>query len=115
MSQFKRGNFAETIILNYLFRLGFDFIDRNYNTPYGEIDLIMKKLDHYFFIEVKSNFSKRFVNPYEKISEIKTQRIFDSVMIWIQNNGIDEQKFFLKYFFISVTKDRILYLQLENI
>lgn len=115
MSKFKRGNLSETIVINYLLRLGFSFVDRNFKTSYGEVDLIMYKSGFYFFIEVKSSFSKFLVNPYIKLSDAKLARVYDTAMIWLQENNINHENFYFRYFFIWFNKDCIEYLQLKEI
>lgn len=48
------GRLGEEIAANFLTRLGFTILKRNYWKPWGEIDLVAKKGDNYHFVEVKS-------------------------------------------------------------
>ena len=53
-SRRKTGNLGEDIALKFLQGKGFRLIDRNFNKPWGEIDIILEKDDTVRFIEVKS-------------------------------------------------------------
>jgi len=50
----KIGDLGEKIICNYLKDNGFDIIERNYQKPWGEIDIIVKKQEVIHFVEVKT-------------------------------------------------------------
>ena len=48
------GEQGEEIACRYLEDGGFSVIDRNYLRPWGEIDIVAKKLKKLYFIEVKT-------------------------------------------------------------
>jgi len=50
----KKGDTGEGIAARFLMKQGFRIIERNYNKPWGEIDLIAKKGNLLCFIEVKT-------------------------------------------------------------
>ena len=54
----KLGIQGEKLALNYLKKLGYRFIDRNYSCRFGEIDLILKDKKTLVFVEVKSGKAK---------------------------------------------------------
>ncbi len=54
----KFGDIGEKIAAKYLERKGYDIIGRNYQKPWGEIDLIVKKNDLLIFCEVKTRDAK---------------------------------------------------------
>lgn len=49
-----RGDWGETEACKFLERHGFQIIERNFQTPAGEIDIIAKLRGDYYFIEVKT-------------------------------------------------------------
>ena len=65
MSGKELGNFGENYVSNYLKNLGFNIIDRNYHTKYGEIDIIASKDGKIHFVEVKTRKSLLFGTPEE--------------------------------------------------
>lgn len=78
----KKGSFYEEIALQYLLSNGFIFIEKNFYTQYGEIDLIMQKGNVLHFIEVKS--SNKF-NPLYNITEKKLEKITKTIDIFMQS------------------------------
>ena len=50
----KIGEIGENIAVKFLMRHGFSVIDRNYTKKWGEIDIIAKKSEKLYFVEVKS-------------------------------------------------------------
>lgn len=64
----KIGNLGEDIACRYLESNGFEVISRNYRKFYGEIDIIAKKGNKLFFVEVKSvtreNVTRGTLNSY---------------------------------------------------
>jgi putative endonuclease len=53
-SKRKTGNLGEDIAATFLVKRGFKIIERNYNKPWGEIDIIAEKGNIVRFVEVKS-------------------------------------------------------------
>ena len=48
------GEIGENIAVRFLVKHNFTILDRNYTKKWGEIDIIAKKKDKLYFIEVKS-------------------------------------------------------------
>lgn len=59
----KIGKLGEDIACKFLMKHGFSILERNYTKKWGEIDIIAKKNDKYYFIEVKSKSVKTLINP----------------------------------------------------
>lgn len=53
-SKRQTGNLGEEIAVQFLVKKGFKIIERNYNKPWGEIDIIAEKGNIVRFVEVKS-------------------------------------------------------------
>lgn len=77
---------GEEAVLRWLERRGFTFVERNFRTRYGEIDLIMKDGDTLVFIEVKTRRSRSFGAPEESISEKKMERFAAAVDAYQQRH-----------------------------
>ena len=71
----QKGKEAETFACEFLVQNGFGIIQRNYFTPFGEIDII---------IEVKSGIG---FEPVFNITKTKLERIIKSVEMYLKLEG----------------------------
>ena len=68
------GKEAENRAKCYLKKKGYQFIEANYYTKDGEIDLIFKDRDYLVFIEVRAKRDITFGRPEETIKKTKIER-----------------------------------------
>lgn len=59
----------------YLRKIGFKIIERNFRKGYGEIDIVALDRDVLVFIEVKTRTSSRFGTPLEAITYWKLREL----------------------------------------
>ena len=57
-----------------MINLGFSLVEKNYKTPYGEADLIMKKDGSTYFIEVKTRSGTLFGDPKDAVDKKKIEK-----------------------------------------
>ncbi len=82
MDRNKIGKDAEKIAERFLTKQRLKLIERNFNSRFGEIDLIMQEGDTIAFIEVRYRNSKQFggaaasVTPLKQAKIIKTAQLF---------------------------------------
>ena len=70
----KFGDFGERIAEEYLTKKGYKVIEKNYQKPWGEIDLVAKKDNSIVFFEVKTR-DKKNVEHYSAESAINSDKI----------------------------------------
>lgn len=77
MKQFNRklGKLGEEMAAKYLLENGFQIIEANYSTKFGEIDLIAVKDDILRFVEVKLKKGDWFGTPEEMIGLNKIGKV----------------------------------------
>jgi putative endonuclease len=85
MSRAKGGQ-IEQQVEQYLQRQGLKPLQRNYNTPGGEIDLIMQHRNTLVFVEVRFRRSNRFGSAAESIDYRKQQRIINTAAHFLQHH-----------------------------
>jgi len=82
-----KGNEAEELAAKYLYDNGFEIIERNFYSRFGEIDIIAYKDEVLHFVEVKSG------DDYEKaiqnITPTKLSRLIKTGDIYLKKNGVD--------------------------
>lgn len=72
------GFLGENIASRFLEKRGYQILARNYQKPWGEIDLIVKKEGVVVFCEVKTNskkFSNNAFNPEVRVNPTKARHI----------------------------------------
>lgn len=96
----KIGEIGENIAVKFLMKHSFDILDRNYTKKWGEIDVVAKKGNTVYFIEVKSvsrenleNVSNTTHNDYraeDNMHPWKMKRMSRTIQTYILDKNIDE-------------------------
>ena len=84
----QKGITAEQRALDYLLSSGLTLHQRNYRSPYGEIDLIMvdQKTESIVFVEVRYRNNRRFGGPAESVTHDKQKKLIASAEHFRQRN-----------------------------
>lgn len=64
-------------------------IAKNFNTRYGEIDLVSKKGDRFIFIEVKTRANRKYGIPEEAVTSLKQRRLVRAAEIFLSANHLE--------------------------
>lgn len=80
----KKGWLTEVIACCYLKLLGYNILDRNFRTKFGELDIIAKKEDIIIVFEVKSRFQKSNWHPLTAIDARKKKKLNQLTQSYIQ-------------------------------
>lgn len=91
MSTREIGNWGEDFALETLKSQGKTLIARNYYTPYGEIDLILRDDHCIAFVEVKARKTGSLIRPAEAVDRRKRQRITKSAVCYLMAHPADLQ------------------------
>ena len=83
----ERGDHHEKIAANYLVSQGLKLITSNYNSRYGEIDLIMHDKNVLVFVEVRYRRSNKFGGAAMSITPAKQRKIALTAMTFLQKNN----------------------------
>ena len=81
----RHGRLAEDAALEFLVQRQLVLLQRNYRTPRGEIDLIMRDGDTVVFVEVRARTRADFLSPVETVSHHKQRRIILAGRSWLQH------------------------------
>lgn len=81
------GRWGEKVAMKFLEEEDYIILDRNVRTPYGEIDIVAKKDNRLFFVEVKTRSSMKFGNPEEAITETKIIHMIESAQSFMQDHS----------------------------
>jgi putative endonuclease len=82
------GKIGEIATAEYLLKLGFTILGRNWRTRGGELDLIAKSpAGKVHFVEVKTRSSLAFGHPLEAIDRDKAHRLQKLSLTWLVTNN----------------------------
>lgn len=81
---------GEKITESFLVSRGFRILEKNYNTPFGEIDLVAERDGFVVFVEVKTRTSSRFGPPLASITSTKKWHILKNCQYYLLSRGLCE-------------------------
>jgi len=80
------GQKGEAMASTFLKEQGYTILERNYRTPYGEIDIIARQADTIVFVEVKTRASSTFGPPEISITHRKAEHMRSAAEYYIQQH-----------------------------
>ena len=83
---YQKGKRGEDIAESFLIKNGFQIVEKNFNTRFGEIDLIAIKNDTLHFVEVKLKVGERFGTPEEMINKRKIWQVMKTSESYLLKN-----------------------------
>ncbi len=84
------GNKGEDIACEFLSKLGYQIIERNYQYGHGEIDIIAKDGEILVFVEVKYRKSLEYGSPETAITKSKQKQIRKVAEAYLYQNEIKD-------------------------
>ncbi len=98
----KIGEIGENMATRFLVKHGFSILDRNYTKKWGEIDIIAKKGDKIYFIEVKSVSRATLAsvthetldqyNPEDNMHPWKLKRMARAIQTYLLSRKLEEKE-----------------------
>lgn len=82
-----RGRAGERLARLHLEERGYEILETNFRSRYGEIDLIARCGDVVAFIEVKARRSRRHGEPFEAVGHRKQGQIRRMAEMWVAARG----------------------------
>jgi putative endonuclease len=80
------GEMGEDLAVSYLLTQCCEILDRNYHTPYGELDLVVRQPGVTIFVEVKTRTGTAYGHPEEAITEKKKHHLINSAQAYLQDH-----------------------------
>lgn len=87
----KLGNDSEALACNFLEKKGYQLVQRNFYSKWGEIDLIMRKGQDLIFVEVRSKSNEHYGRPAETVNPAKQEKIRKTAQLYLYRNRELEQ------------------------
>ena len=77
------GKIGERYVLQMLLEQGYTFIDANYHSRFGEIDIIVADDKYIVFVEVKYRSGNKWGTPQEAVTRQKKRRISNTALYYM--------------------------------
>ena len=86
------GKLGEDIAVQYLEKHGYNILERNYQKPWGEIDIVAQQSDELIFIEVKAQNKEFEWRPEENITRHKKRQLSRIIATYLKAKKISENQ-----------------------
>ena len=83
MNSYSIGFNGEELALEYLKNKGYRFLDKNFHSAFGEIDLIVENDKYLIFIEAKTRKNTNFGHPAEAVHIHKQNRLIQTCLFYL--------------------------------
>lgn len=88
-----KGDLGEKIAEDYLKKLGYIILEKNFRTKIGEIDIIGKDGQYVVFIEVKTRHNNIYGTPGEAVNLSKQHKIIRTSQLYILKRNLSKYDF----------------------
>ena len=102
------GKCGEVMAGKFLASRGYIILERNFSTPFGEIDLIAKKDGILVFFEVKTRRSDRFGPALDAITKIKQVHIIRNCKYYLSKKDLHDSPCRIDIIGIKLNKEEKL-------
>lgn len=82
------GKEGEQAAVDYLKKLGFRILDRNWRCPDGELDIVAVDGGTFVVVEVKTRSGLRYGTPLEAVTARKQRRLRRLAVAWLMMHGV---------------------------
>lgn len=107
MSRYKKnlGHRGEIEAIIYLHKKGYQILQQNFYTHWGEIDIIGKKDNTITFFEVKTRTGENKGKPYDSVNVAKITKLHRAIQYFLLQNNYKNYKLSLDVISILLNED----------
>lgn len=106
---FNLGKIGENKAAKFLQQKGYQIIEKNFKSKFGEIDIIAKKNNLIVFVEVKTRSSKNFGSGFESVDSRKIEKIIKTANYFISVKNLHDN--LLRFDIISIDQGKITHIE----
>lgn len=106
MDKIRKGKEGEKKALEYLLNQGFYILEKNFRNANGEIDIIAKKEETIYFIEVK-HWKKKEPFSLEVFTQRKINKMKKLAEYYFWSTNQKENHYYVSFALIFVTKNNL--------
>lgn len=106
MTNTQTGRYGEEVACQYLKKLGYRILERNYRIRGGEIDIVARDGQSLVFVEVKTRYSHEFGPPQESMTIWKIRALLKTARFYIQKINWGDKEYRLDFVSVDFAKDK---------
>lgn len=101
------GRIGENIIADYITKLGYKVVERNFECNQGEIDIIAKDKEELVFIEVKTRTDISYREASEAVTNTKKRHLINSIKYYIYKQKLENQPIRIDVAEVYINKGKV--------
>lgn len=101
------GRIGENIIADYITKLGYKIVERNFACNQGEIDIIAKDKEELVFIEVKTRTDISYGEASEAVTNTKKRHLINSIKYYIYKQKLENQPIRIDVAEVYINKGKV--------
>ncbi|MBU0702470.1 MAG: YraN family protein [Chloroflexi bacterium] len=86
----KLGRRGEGLAAHELTRRGYEIAARNWRCPAGEVDIVARRDEAWYFFEVRARRGRGFGAPEESVTPAKLQRMIDVALTYLGEHDLND-------------------------
>ena len=109
------GKYGEDRAAEFLLRLGYEILERNWRGKTGEIDIVARDRNCLVFAEVKTRTRTGFGHPFEAITAKKIQTMRSLVSQWCRSRNLTSNEVRLDALSVLIISGRVTIEHLKQV
>ena len=101
------GRIGENIIADYIKKLGYKVVERNFACNQGEIDIVAKDKEELVFIEVKTRTDISYGEASEAVTDTKKRHLINSIKYYIYKQKLENQPIRIDVAEVYINKGKV--------
>ncbi len=101
------GRIGENIIADYITKLGYKVVERNFACNQGEIDIVAKDKKELVFIEVKTRTDISYGEASEAVTDTKKRHLINSIKYYIYKQKLENQPIRIDVAEVYINKGKV--------
>lgn len=101
------GRIGENIIADYITKLGYKVVERNFACNQGEIDIIAKDKEELLVIEVKTRTDISYGEASEAVTDTKKRHLINSIKYYIYKQKLENQPIRIDVAEVYINKGKV--------
>lgn len=101
------GRIGENIIADYITKLGYKVVERNFACNQGEIDIVAKDKEELVFIEVKTRTDISYGEASEAVTDTKKRHLINTIKYYIYKQKMENQPIRIDVAEVYINKGKV--------